>query len=54
MWKHPCIDCVCPVFGTRAGFGLDARHVFPVGMLDVITLSGGVVGVVESRAWAGC
>ena len=46
--------CMSSVFGTRAAFGMDARHVFPLGMLDLITLTGSIVGVVESRACAGC
>ena len=31
-------------FGGRAGFDVDARHVFPQGVLAAITLGGGRAG----------
>ena len=49
-----CSLCGFNIFGARAAFGMDARHVFPLGMLDLITLTGSIVSVVESRACAGC
>ena len=48
-----CRPCVSSVFGMRADFGMDASHVFPQGVLAVITLIGDVVGVVVSRACTG-
>ena len=41
------------VFHARAGFGMDTSHIFPQGVLAVIPWTGGVVGVVVSRACAG-
>ena len=46
--------CMSSVFGIRDAFGMDARHVFPLSMLDLITLMGSIIGVIESRACAGC
>ena len=45
---------VSSIFGARAGFGMDASHIFPQGVLVVTPLIGGVLGVVISRACAGC
>ena len=42
------------IFGARAGFGMDASHVFLQNVLTVIPLIGGVVAVVVSRDCAGC
>lgn len=41
------------VFGVGAGFGMDANHIFPRGVLAIILLIRGVAGV-TSRACAGC
>ena len=49
-----CTLCVSNVFGVRAGFDMDASHIFPHGVLAIITLIRGVVGVEESNAYAGC
>ena len=48
-----CRLCVSNIFGARAGFGMDASHIFPLSVLAVIPLIGAVVGVSVSRACAG-
>ena len=40
-------------FGARATFVIDASHVSPHGVLNLIPLIGYVVGVVVSRAYDG-
>ena len=54
MWEHTCVDCTANVFGARSGFGMNASHCFPQGVLAVIPLIGSVVCVVVSKACAGC
>ena len=54
MWEHPCVDCVSNIFGSRAGFGMDASHVFPQSMLAVIHFARDVVDVVVFRICAAC
>ena len=49
-----CRLCMSNSFGARAGFCMDAIHVFPQSVLVIIPLIGGVVGVVLSRAYAEC
>lgn len=41
--------CVSNIFGVRAGFDLDTRHIFPQGVLATVTLIGGVVAVRGSK-----
>ena len=40
-------------FGERAGFNVDASHVFPQGILAAITLGGSVAGGGGARAYEG-
>lgn len=40
MWEHPYVGCMCQVFSARAGFDVDANHVFLHGVLATITLMG--------------
>lgn len=40
-------------FGERAGFNVDASHVFPQGILAAITLGGSVAGGGRARAYEG-
>ena len=49
-----CRLCVSNVFDVKALFDMDTSHVFPQGLLDVITLIGLVVGVEGSKACARC
>ena len=54
MWERPCVVSMgLMFFGVRAVFSMDACHVFPQCMLDVIPLIGGVTGVVVTRACTG-
>ena len=45
---------VSNIFGVRAGFDLDATHIFPQGVLVTITLIGGVVAVRGSKGCTRC
>ena len=45
--------CVSIVFGARAGFSLDASHVFYQSVLLIFPLIGDKVGVVVSRVHDG-
>ena len=49
-----CRLCVSSVFGVRAGFGIDASHVFLQGVLAFIPFIANVVGFVVFRSCVGC
>ena len=42
------------VFSARAGFDVNASHLFPYGVLATITLIEGVAGVVGAKACTEC
>ena len=48
-----CRQCVSSVFGVKAGFGMDAGHIFPQSVLTIFPLIEDMVGVVISRACDG-
>ena len=45
-----CSLCESNIFGVRAFLSLDAYHIFPQCVLAIITLIGGVIGVVTQAA----
>ena len=49
-----CKVCVPSAFGGRAGFDMDASHLFPQGVLAAITLLGGGAGDEGVRGGAWC
>ena len=57
MGASLCRLCESSIFGVRAGFGVDASHVFPQSVLPLSPLIRSMIGVVVSRActgfWAG-
>ena len=42
------------IFEVRAGFVINASHIFPQSVLVVSPLIGGVIGVVMTRTCTGC
>lgn len=49
MWEYPCVALACVgliFFGVRTVFSVLACQFFPLCMLDIIPLVGGVTGVV--------
>ena len=38
MWEHPCVDRVSDIFGEKAGFAMNASHIFPQDVLAAVTL----------------
>ena len=46
--------CLLSAFGGKAGFDVDASHIFPQGVLAAVTLVRGVAGDGGARACAGC
>ena len=45
-----CRPCESNIFGVKVGFGIDARHIFPLSVLAVMPMVGAVISVVDSRA----
>lgn len=54
VWEYPCVDCVSTVMGATAGFVMNNRHIFPLGVLAVIPFLGGVIGVGGSKTCVAC
>ena len=54
MGASLCRLCVSNIFCVRAGFGMDASHIFPQSMLAFTSLIGGVIIIVVSGPCTGC
>lgn len=53
-WEHLNRLCISNIFGVRAGFSMNASHIFPQGVLVVFPLIGVVVGFGGFKAFTGC
>lgn len=53
MGVSPYRLCLPSAFGERAGFDVDAGHIFSQGVQTAVTLVGGVAGAGGTRACTG-